>query len=364
MLLILSCINCHKTSAVIAVVETMKVPRDETWLVWICPRCKETHEWLIPTGRSILDTARGSLKHSLAFDKSNVRQDVYERLSAEPPTMYRKILLGELIWWWREEAGLTQKEAAKRADIGPHQWSRLEDGKNKPHAENLRRIVRAVQGSVKQAELITGSNKTWEQDLKRRLKELEERISPSPDFQMHPEGWALHPDIESDVDLTLREFRRVLPAEPHEDKFLFFAHAIHQAYWSRRLGGPITIDDNRSEIIPAVNKLIDILERCEDKKAQYRVIYEMAVGAEMFMTKPQVADLVTHFILHSFNSAGGEHETQRRIQQEWKQSLPKERLILVLFDLIDPLYKSRLIEACQKLQASPPQTDEWFKDQD
>jgi transcriptional regulator with XRE-family HTH domain len=267
-----------------------------------------------------------------------------------------------LIWWWREEIGLTQKEAARRARIGARQWSRLEDGENKPHAGNLKRIVRAVQGSMEQADLITGSNKTWERDFKRRMKELEERISPSADFQIDPEGWALHPEIESDVDLTLREFRRVLPAEPHEDKFLYFAHAIHQAYWARRVGGPITIDDNRAEIIPAVKKLIDILERSENKKVQYRVIYEMAVGAEMFMTEPQIADLVTHFLLLSCNSAAGEHETKRRIQHEWKQSSAKERLILILFDLIDPHYKPRLIEACQKLQASPPQTDEWFKD--
>lgn len=362
MILILACNNCHKTSAVTAVVETMKVPRDETWLVWTCLRCKQTHEWLIPSGRSIHDTARESLKHSPAYDKSSERQDVYERLSADSPAVHRKILLGELIWWWREEAGLTQKEAARRAKIGAHQWSRLEDGKNKPHPGNLKRIVRAVQGSMKQADLITGSDKTWERDFERRMKELEERISPSADFQIDPKGWALHPDIESDVDLTLREFRRVLPAEPHEDKFLFFAHAIHQAYWARRVGGPITIDDNRAEIIPAVKKLSDILERCENKKAQYRVIYEMAVAAEMFMTEPQIADLVTHFLLSSFDSAAGEHETKRRIQQEWKQSSPKERLILTLFDLIDSQYQPRLIESCQKLHASPPQTDEWFKD--
>jgi transcriptional regulator with XRE-family HTH domain len=364
MILILTCNNCHKTSAVSAVVETVEIPRDETWLLWTCPRCNEGHEWLVPTGRSIEDTARRSLKYSPAYARSAERQDVYERLGVESPATHGKILLGELIWWWREEAGLTQKEAARRADIGPHQWSRLEDGKNKPHAKNLQRIVQAVRGSIKQAELITGSNKTRKRDLRRRMKQLEERISPSADFQIDPKGWALHPDIESDVELTLREFRKVLPAEPHEDKFLFFAHAIHQAYWARRVGGPITIDDDRSEIIPAVNKLIDILERCKNKKAQYRVIYEMAVGAEMFMTKPEVADLVTHFLLSSFNSAAGEHETQRRIQQEWKQSLPNERLILTLFDLIDPKDQSRLIEACQKLQGSPPQTDEWFKDQD
>lgn len=362
MILILTCNTCRKTSAVAAVVETVEIPRDETWLLWTCPRCNETHEWLVPTGRSIEDTARGSFKYSPAHARSAERQDVYERLGVESPATHGKILLGEMIWWWREEAGLTQKEAARRADIGPHQWSRLEDGKNKPHAKNLQRIVQAVRGSIEQAELITGSNKPRKHDLKRRMKELEERISPSPDFQLNPEGWPLHPDIESDVDLTLREFRRVLPAEPHEDKFLFFAHAIHQAYWARRVGGPITIDDNRSEIIPAVSKLIDILERCEDRKARYWVIYEMAVGAEMFMTQAQVADLMVQFMNHSFNSRAGEHETQRRIVQEWKQSSPKERLILTLFDLIAPENKPGLIEACRKLQASPRQTDEWFKE--
>jgi transcriptional regulator with XRE-family HTH domain len=267
-----------------------------------------------------------------------------------------------MIWWWREELGLTQKEAARRASIGARQWSRLEDGENKPHAGNLKRIVRAVQGSMKQAFLITDPSKVWEQDFESGMKELEEQISPTAVFQIDSEGWGLDPDIEADVDRTLREFKRVLPAEPDEDKFLFFAHAVHQAYWARRVGGAITIDDNRAEIIPAVKKLRDILERCENKQAQYRVIHEMAVAAEMFMTKPEVADLVTHFLLRSFNSAAGEHETRRRIQEEWKRSLSPERLILILFDLIDPQDQQRLIESCQKLHASPRQTEEWFKD--
>jgi transcriptional regulator with XRE-family HTH domain len=308
------------------------------------------------------ETARASLKHSPAYEKSAKRQDFYERLGAASPAMYRKILLGELIWWWREEAGITQEEAATRAEIGVHQWRRVEKGKNKPHPRNLTRIVRAVQGSMKQAYLIVSSDESWERDFQRCMKELKTRISPDADFQINPEGWALPSDIESDVNLTLHEFKRVLPAEPHEDKFLFFAHSIHQAYWGRRLGGPITIDDNRSEIIPAVKKLVDLLERCKNKRAQYLVIYEMAVGAEMFLRKPEVADLVIRFLQSSFSSEAGEHETRRRITDEWEQASPKERLILTLFDLIDPTYQSQLIATCQKLQASGRQTEEWFKD--
>src|SRR4051812_19666321 len=111
MILILTCNNCHKTSAVGAAVETVEIPRDETRLLWTCPRCNEGHEWLVPTGRSIEDTARGSFKYSPAYAKSAEREDVYEKLEVESPATHGKILLGEQIWWWREEAGLTQKEA-------------------------------------------------------------------------------------------------------------------------------------------------------------------------------------------------------------------------------------------------------------
>jgi len=362
MLLILTCRDCKRTSATSERIETMSSPRQESWLVWGCTFCRRNHRWTIPEGKGVIDTARQSLKHSSAFTKSAGRSDIYAKLSAASPKTRQKILLGELIWWWREEANLNQKDAAKVANISTRQLKRLEDGQNQPHPRNLKLIIKVVQGSIEQVYLITKADKLWEQDFALRMIELNERISPTACVQIDPAGWALSPSIIPDLDFALGELKRVLPAEPNEDKFLFMAHAIHQAYWIRLLGGPITIDDDRAKIIPPVKKLADLLERCDSKESQYRVIYEMVQCAEMFLTKPELADFVTYFLLRSFSSEAGEHETRRRIKDEWEQATAKERLILTLFDLIDPQYQSQLIATCRKLNASERQTEVWFKD--
>lgn len=365
MVFILTCSDCRKTSAVVLGLEKIEFPRIETWLFWACRRCNRNHRWLVPSGRSVIQTVRQSLNQSTAYGKSRKRKSIYTRLRGASPAERSKILFGELIWWWREEAGLNQNEAADRADITTRQLSRLEAGENKPHPENLKRIVHAVYGDMDQAYLVLGSKKSWENEFKKFIEDFEkDRISKHSGFQIDPEGWELEPGILPDVELALSQFRRVLPAEPHEDRFLLFAYVIYQSYWTRLLGGTITIDDSRTEIIPAVKKLLDMLDRCEDKKARHMIIYEMACGAEMFLTKPLIADLVTHFILHTFSSGAGVYEARRRIKEEWGRFVPMEKLLLTLFDLIKPERQLRLIEECQKLQRSPRQTDEWFKDDD
>lgn len=335
-----------------ALVEKMDFPREETHLVWACLRCNNNHRWLIPPGSSVNDTARQSFTFSRAYRKRSKRPDVYERLAAASPELHRNILLGELIWWWREEAGLQQNEAAKAARITPRQWQRIEDAESKPRTDNLKRMVRAIHGSMTEANLLAGPNQTWGQDFERLIADLKRRIKKDSKFEIKPLGWTLQPELDEDVALAIGEFERAL-GDPDEDRFLFFVHSIHQAFYARLLGGPIEIDDNKSKIIPAVKKLIDILERCESKRAQYRVIYEMARGAQMFLTKPAVADFVTYFLRSFFQMLTYEDEIDRRIEAEWKKLFPMQKLILTLFDLVDSQDQLVLIKALRELHHSP-----------
>jgi hypothetical protein len=352
MILILTCDNCRRTSAVRAVIDSMDSPRKETWLLWNCMRCSKHHQWLIPHGRSLEDTARQSFKSSLAYGKSGEREDVYFRLSNASPEIKRKILFGELIWWWREEVpgGLTLAMVAEAAGITVRQWIRIEAGASLPHKKNLVGIVHAVDGIMDQAYLLTDSDKIWNHEMERRLADEEERISPDALFQKAPKDYTLQAWESPDVEIALQALREVLPYEPDADHFLFYAHTVHQEYWGRLLGGPITVDDNRTEVIPAVKKIIDLLERCNSKRAQYMVIHVMAREVAFFTTKTQVADLVNYFVLRSFASIKGEDETRRRIGEEWNKLSTIERLILTLFDLVEPQYQARLVEACKKLQ--------------
>jgi transcriptional regulator with XRE-family HTH domain/RNase P subunit RPR2 len=360
MILILACNNCHRTNAVEAVTESTNLPPKETYLIWECLRCRKHHRWLIPRGRGLKNTALQSLKSSIAYRKGDKRMDIYKRLAEAQPAAQRKILFGELIRRWREEAGLTQEEAVALTDIKIRQWRHIEAGESKPQRRNLDQVVSAVGGIKKQAYLILDQGKVWDSDLERRLAEAERQISSSAHFHIDPENFELPPDESSDVEIALRQLRRALPAIFDTHQFLFFAYMVYQEYWERRQSAPITIDDNSIEVIPAVKDIIDVLDRCENNEIQYRVIHVIAKEVAFFFRKPKMADLMIQFINTSFISAAEEHETKRRIGEQWKQLLPMEKLILTLFDIVDSQKQSLIIDACQKLHSSAKETDRWF----
>jgi hypothetical protein len=109
-----------------------------------------------------------------------------------------------------------------------------------------------------------------------------------------------------------------------------------------------------------VQNLADIFERCDGKKSKRLVVYEMARAAGMFMRKREIADFVQYFLQMSFNSIAGEEETKRRIGTGWKELTPPEKVILALFDLVDPKYQPRVIKSCQKLSATERRAEWWF----
>lgn len=364
MILILTCDNCRRTSAVQAVIDKVDFPREETWLLWDCVRCNKAHQWLIPSGRSLEDTAKQSLKSSSAYSKVGEREDVYQRLSNALPETHRKILFGELTWWWRQEVAgdLTIAKVARAADITVRQWIRIEAGASMPHQKNLVGIVHAVDGIMDQAYMLIGSDKDWAKELERYLADEEERISRDALFQKEPEGYTLQAWESPDVEAALQALRRVLPFEFDEDHFLFYAYMVHQGYWGRQLGGPITMDDTRAEIIPVIKKLFNLFGRCENKQAQYRIVYLMVRGAKAYMTQSVMVSLVIYFIRRSFTSAIGEDETSSRVGEQWEYLSPTEKIALTLFDLIDPQYQPRFIKACQKLQGSAKGIDYWLSE--
>lgn len=355
-ILILTCSNCRKTSAVQPGIEHFKSPRFETWLEWGCVRCNTNHRWLIPPGRTVEDTALESLRHSAAHPDSLTRENVFALTRGVTDAEKRKILFGELIWWWRNEADLQIEEAAAAAEITSRQWMRVEAGENLPHANNLEKMVRTVRGIMDQAFLVVGSNREWRQEFIKRVQEFQKGIEENSHFQTVPVGPVIH---DPDVEVALDYFRRILQVEADEDSFLFFAHAIHQAYWAKQLGGTITVDDNRAEIILAVRNLADIFERCDGKKAKYFVVYEMARAAAIFMRKEEIADFVQYFLQMSFNSVAKEQETKRRVGAGWRVLTPDEKVVLALFDLVNPKYQPRLIKTCQKL-SSTERRPSWF----
>jgi transcriptional regulator with XRE-family HTH domain len=354
--LILTCTNCNKTSVVQPGIENVRVPKIETELIWGCVRCNTNHRWLIRKERKVEDTARESLRHSTAHERSRRRKNVYARLRGVTDDEKTKILFGELIWWWRNEAGLGQVEAAAKARITRREWMRIEAGETFPRQDNLRRIVHAVRGTMDQAFLVVGTAHKWKHEFVRQVRRAQKRYAKGSHFQV------VHKDVqlEPDVELALDMFRKVLPVEADEDSFLFFAHAIHQAYWTKLLGGTVTVDDNRSEIIPAVKNLADMFERCDGMRAKHLVVYEMARAARMFMRKEEIADFAQYFLQMSFNSLAGEDETKRRVGAGWKVVTPEEKVILALFDLVDPKYQPRLIKSCQKLSSTERRPEWWF----
>jgi hypothetical protein len=346
-------------------IDNSDLPRKETWLLWNCVRCNKQHQWLVPPGRSLEDTARQSLTNSVAYRKSIGRDDVYQKLRGASPEIQKKILFGELIWLWRQEAPreITQAMAAEAAGISPRQWIRIEAGESLPYQNNLVGVVHAVDGIMDQAYLLTDSDKIWNHEMERRLAEEEARISrdeiiqKAPDDEVPEEEW-----VSPDVKVSFRALKKVLAYEPDADNFLFYAYAVHQEYWGRGSGGTITIDDNRTKIIPLLKKLFNIIQSSEDKRTPYLVVYLMAKGAKFFMTKTRTINLVIYFIRRSFTSAIGQDKTSSRMGSEWKKLSPIERLALILFDLIDPQSQPRYITACQKFQGSSKGIDHWLQE--
>lgn len=364
MILILACNNCRRTSAVRAVVDSVDHPRKETWLIWDCARCNKHHRWLVPRRKSLEETARQSLKNSVAYGKAGERQDIYQRLNSSLPEEREKILFSELIWWWRHELprGLTLEEIAEAAQMTKRQWLRIEAGENLPHPKNLVRVVRAVDGVMDQAYLITDSNKRWKHELELHLANEEARICMDESLQKSPEDYTLQSWESPDVEVALEAFRRVLPYESDVDHFLFYAYTVHQEYWGRGSDGTITIDDNRDEVIPVLKKIFDIFERCKDRQESYRIVHLLARGAKFYMPKTLLINLVIHFIRRSFTSAVGEDDTRSRMGEEWAHLSPIERLALILFDLIDPQNQPRFIKVCQKQQGSAKGINHWLSE--
>jgi transcriptional regulator with XRE-family HTH domain len=352
--LILTCTNCRRTSAADYGIEIESIPRKETWLLWGCVRCNTNHHWLIPNNRSVEDTAARSLGNSVACHKAHRRKNIYDRLKDLAEEEQRKVLFGELIWWWRNEAELEQTQAAAAAKITSRQLMRIEAGETLPHADNIERVVHAVRGSMDQAFRIIGSNRQWKEEFIRRVQSFASRQAEEERFQIARPGVRI---TSPDVELALEAFRNVLPVEADEDKFLIFAHIIFQSYWTRLLGGTITVDDRRAEIIPVVRRLADTFERCEDKKAKYFVVYEMARVAETFLRKQEIADFVQYFLEAIFISGVGAEQTEARVGSQWKELTSSEKLTLMLFDLINPKYQPRLIKLYQKLAATERQSD-------
>jgi transcriptional regulator with XRE-family HTH domain len=347
-----------------AVVDGMDSPRKETWLLWHCVRCDNHHQWLVPSGRKVEDTARESLKSSIAYHRSGKREDVYRRLSEAPQEKHRKILFGELIWWWREEAvaQFTQAEVAEAAGITVRQWIRIEAGESMPLEENLVGIIHAVDGVMDQAYLLTDLGKVWSKEMERRLADEEARLSEEALLQLDPEGYELQAWESPDVEVALKALKKVIPASFEADQFLFYAYTVHQEYWGRRGENPIRIDDDQTEIIPVIKDLFDLFERCENKQAQYRVVHLMARGAKRYMTKPVIMDLINYFVRNTFTSGMGEDDTRSRMGDKWNQLSAMEKLALTLFDLIGPQNQPRFIKACQKLQGSAKGIDHWLSE--
>jgi len=301
------------------------------------------------------DTAAKSLHNSVAHHKARRRKNIYARLQGLAEEDQRSALFGELIWWWRNEAGLYQTVAAAAVELTSREWMRIEAGKVLPQPDNLERVVHAVRGSMDQAFRIIGSNRQWKPEFVKRLKSLQERLSRDEHFQVVRKGVKI---TSPDVELALDAFRNVLPAEPDEDKFLILAHIIFQSYWTRKLGGTITVDDERAEIIPVVMKLADTFERCENKRAKYFVVDQIVRIAEMFMRKEEIADFVQHFLRTCFNSRAADEQTEARVGAEWKELTPTEKLVLTLYDLTNSKYKPRLAKLCKNLSATERRS-EW-----
>src|SRR5205085_3653895 len=175
MIQILTCENCHRTSATTAKVKETDFPREGSWLIWYCSHCAQTREWLIPSGRSVEDAARQSRRSSSAFKNSAKREDLYKRLRAARPEMRAWLLFGELIWWWREEAKISQLQAAARAKLSNRHWERIEAGESKLRDKNLEGVVRAACGHMGQAYLVVKPGERWGKKFKRRLEMAEKQ---------------------------------------------------------------------------------------------------------------------------------------------------------------------------------------------
>lgn len=347
---ILTCDNCYKTSATAAYVHETDFPREGTWLSWHCPRCNQAREWLIPKGQSIEDAARKSRRVSPAFKRLGNRDDVYQKLKDTDTEVQRLILFGELVWWWREEVGMTQIAAAKKAGLSNRHWKRIEDGKIKLHDRNIERVVHAVEGSMEQAYLLLKPGKRWSVKFEQRLARAEKEIK-SPYFQKLHKDEVLPPDVSYELDIALRELGRVLTVEEAEERFLFYALIIHQTYWNKLLSGPLIIDDHKAELIPVIKKLIDYLKKSEKRSNKYRIVNLIMQEAEYYMTKPLILDLVTNFIRDSFTSVVRREAVWNALMKEHGSLSSEGKLILALFDLVKPEHQSTLLKACKQIQA-------------
>lgn len=348
MICILTCDKCHRTSAATGKVEQTDFPRQGTWLNWYCMYCSQLREWLIPQGMSIDDASRQSRRSSTAFDSSLSRVDIYKKVQDAKPEMQKWILFGELIWWWREEAGIAQAQAVLTSGLSERHWRRIEAGESKLRESNIEIVVRAVQGSMEQAYLLLKPGERWGLKFEQRLAKAEKQIK-SPYFQKLHKDDVLPPEVASELDIALRELGRVLTAEALEERFLFYSLIVHQTYWNSLLSGPMIIDDFKAELSPLIKKLIDSIKGAGKQEDRYRILNLIVLEAEYFIHKPLLLDLVIYFIRESFTSAVRREEVWNNVSIDNEPFSPEERLILALFDLIDPGHQVRLLEACKQI---------------
>jgi hypothetical protein len=349
MIRILTCDNCHRTSAATDKVEQIDFPRQGTWLNWYCMYCRQLREWLIPQGMSIEDASRQSRQNSTACNRSLSRVDVYKKVQDAKPEMQKWIFFGELVWWWREEAVIAQTQAAVASGLSDRHWRRMEAGDSKLRDSNIERVVRAVQGSMEQAYLLLKPGERWSLKFEQRLAKAEKQIK-SPFFQKLHKDEELSPEVAHELDIALRELGRVLTVEAVEERFLFYAHLIHQTYWNRLLGGPMIVDDHKAELIPLIKKLISALKKTEKPANQYKIVNLIKLEVEYFMSKPLLLDLLTHFIFESFTSVLRREEVWGKLSKDFGPFSPQEKLILALFDLIKPIRQGHLLETCKQLR--------------
>ena len=70
------------------------------------------------------------------------------------------------------------------------------------------------------------------------------------------------------------------------------------------------------------------------------------------MPKPLIRELVSEFIHMSFTSIMGSAETWRKLDRERGPFAAEEKLILALFDLVEPSLQAHLLEACKQLHVA------------
>lgn len=349
MVIVPTCL-CHATSVVRAELQSWRLgPNSETFLVWICPVCETRYQWLVPEQKSAEDIAWMSRRFLKGGIDSRKRKNLYQLLLEASPDERKWIQFAELLYCWRKAAGLSIADATFKAKISFRHWIRIETGQGELRDKTLEAVVRAVGGSIAQAYLLINPDKNWSERFERRITNAKKQISKDAYVNVLRDKARLSEKTEQDLEIALRELRKVLAADSIEENFLFFALVIHQQFWNQRLGGAVTIEEHKTEIIPLAKRIIDIIKRCEHSRQRNRVVGLLVQEARTFLPKTLIFELVTMFIRLCFTSIMGMEQTQRKLNEWGGQLAPNEDLILALFDLADTNRKPLILNLCKQL---------------